>query len=257
MTVRDRSSFGEFLRSRRSRLAPEQVGLSPGRRRRTTGLRREEVAELAGIGVDWYIRLEQGHTGSPSKATVDALARALKLNRAEHAHLKALAGQSARQPFRRETASETLRYIVEAMDRPAYVTGQRWDVLAWNAAAVALFGDIAQWPEADRNIVIFFLTTQKARRLFAETWEMEARRVVAQFRAAYDLWAGDPAFEEVICRVRSECPELERWWDEHAIAEPGSGRKLLHLQDGSRTFAYSTFQANDDPALKLAIYCPL
>src|SRR3569832_119907 len=98
-----RAEFGNFLRSRREKLTPRAVGLPSGRRRRTAGLRREEVAELAGIGVDWYIRLEQGRTVSPSVTTIDALARALRLSKTEHAHLKALARDAARRPFARET----------------------------------------------------------------------------------------------------------------------------------------------------------
>src|SRR3569832_2914515 len=97
------SELGDFLRSRREKLTPKAVGLPEGRRRRTPGLRREEVAELAGIGVDWYIRLEQGRTVNPSVTTVDALARALRLNKTEHAHLRALARDAARRPFARET----------------------------------------------------------------------------------------------------------------------------------------------------------
>src|SRR5215469_8609734 len=98
-----RSELGDFLRSRRERLSPKTMGLPSGRRRRTAGLRREEVAELAGIGVDWYIRLEQGRTVNPSATTVDALARALRLNKTEHAHLKALARDADHRPFVRET----------------------------------------------------------------------------------------------------------------------------------------------------------
>src|SRR5882757_2647663 len=103
-----RSEFGDFLRSRREKLSPKAVGLPGGRRRRTAGLRREEVAELAGIGVDWYIRLEQGRTVSPSVTTIDALARALRLGKAEHAHLRALTRHGDRRPFVRETVPPTV-----------------------------------------------------------------------------------------------------------------------------------------------------
>src|SRR5262250_2623946 len=116
-----RNELGDFLRSRRDRLTPKAVGLAPGRRRRTPGLRREEVAELAGIGVDWYVRLEQGRSVTPSVGTVDALARALRLGKAEHAHLRALARGAGRRPFVRETVPEVIRRLVESLDRPAYV----------------------------------------------------------------------------------------------------------------------------------------
>src|SRR5215468_6909782 len=127
-----RNELGDFLRSRRERLSPMAVGLPIGRRRRTPGLRREEVAELAGIGVDWYVRLEQGRPVSPSVTTVDALARALRLSKAEHAHLRALARTSDRRAFVRESVPDPLKRLVESLNQPAYLTGRRWDVLAWN-----------------------------------------------------------------------------------------------------------------------------
>jgi transcriptional regulator with XRE-family HTH domain len=131
------SELADFLRSRRERLSPRMVGLSPGRRRRTPGLRREEVAELAGIGVDWYIRLEQGRSVSPSVTTVDALARALRLSKAEHGHLRALTRHADRRAFVRESVPGPLQRMVERLAPPAYITGRRWDVLAWNEAAPA------------------------------------------------------------------------------------------------------------------------
>src|SRR5260370_4919043 len=120
-----RSEFGDFLRSRREKLTPKAVGLPVGRRRRTPGLRREEVAELAGIGVDWYIRLEQGRTVSPSAATIDALARALRLGKAQHKHLLALTPNTDRPAFVPQTVPPAVPRIVAWVDPPAYVTGRR------------------------------------------------------------------------------------------------------------------------------------
>lgn len=255
MSDADRQSFGEFLRSRRGKLSPEDVGLPAGRRRRTAGLRREEVAERAGIGVDWYIRLEQGRMVRPSASTINALAEALNLSSVERAHLTALAHSAGRRRFEPEEASPTLRHVVQAIDQPAYVTGCRWDVLVWNTAAAKLFGDFGRWPKEERNILLFMLTTGRGRALFGDSWSREARRIVAQFRSAYDLWAGDPAFEELLAKLHSGCSEFTSWWDTHDIAEPSSGHKHLHTPDGDlRAFDYATFQANDDPGLKLAIY---
>ena len=163
-----RSELGDFLRSRREKLSPRAVGLSSGRRRRTPGLRREEVAELAGIGVDWYIRLEQGRAVTPSVTTVDALAGALRLGKVEHAHLRALARNHDRGAFTRETVPDAIRRLVESLDQPAYVTGRRWDVLAWNAAAAEVFTDFGRLAEEDRNILAYVLTDPGARRLFGQ-----------------------------------------------------------------------------------------
>jgi transcriptional regulator with XRE-family HTH domain len=159
------SELGDFLRSRREKLVPNTVGLPGGRRRRTPGLRREEVAERAGIGVDWYIRLEQGRSVSPSVATIDALARALRLDKAEHAHLRALARDAGRRAFVPETVPETIRRVVNSLNQPAYVTGRRWDILAWNAAADEIFA-FSRLPDADRNVLLCVLTNPGVRVLF-------------------------------------------------------------------------------------------
>lgn len=249
--------FGDFLRSRRERLDPAAVGLGALRRRRTPGLRREEVAERAGIGVDWYVRLEQGRAVNPSGPTIDALARALCLNAAEHAHLRALAGTKPRGAFAREQVPEAIRRVVESLTVPAYVTGRRWDLLVWNRAADALF-DFERITDTEPNILLYVFARPQARRLFGPGWEAEAQRMVAMFRATYDLWAGDPAFASLVAQLRSASPDFTRWWDAHDIRAGGVGVKHLeHPTRGGQRFSYATFQANDDPALKLAIYTPL
>ena len=251
-----RSELGNFLRSRRERLSPQAVGLRGGRRRRTAGLRREEVAELAGIGVDWYVRLEQGRNVSPSVTTIDALARALRLGKAEHAHLRALARNAGRRPFARETVPEVVRRLVQSLDQPAYVTGRRWDILAWNAAADAIFA-FSRLNEADRNILVCLLTNPGVRRLFGAAWAEQARRAVAEFRATHDLWAGDPAFRALLERLRQGCPEFATWWEHHDVRGVAAGRKTLqHPAKGALRFEYASFQSNDDPSLKLVIYAP-
>jgi transcriptional regulator with XRE-family HTH domain len=250
----DRHELGDFLRSRRSKLTPKSVGLPEGVRRRTAGLRREEVAQLAGIGVDWYVRLEQGRSVTPSTSTVDALARVLRLSKVEHAHLRQLTQVRDRPPFRRESVPPAVQRVVEALDQPAYITGRRWDVLAWNAAADDILG-FSRVPEEERNTLISMLTKRRMRRLFGVGWEDEARRMVAQFRAAYDLWSGDPAFVQLYERLKRESPELAGWWRAHDVGAARSGEKrIYHPKKGAMRFEYASFQANDDPALKLVIF---
>ncbi len=249
-----RSELGDFLRSRREKLTARAVGITDARRRRTPGLRREEVAELAGIGVDWYVRLEQGRTVSPSVATLDALARALRFTKAEHAHLRALARSPGRLPFVRETVTPEIARMVAGLSQPAYVTGRRQDLLAWNGAAAALFPDFERLRDEDRNILVYALTQPGARRLFGDGWADEARRMVAQFRATYDLWAGDPAFVALLERLRRECPEMAGWWTSHEVRAPRAGQKVLHHGRRVLRFEYTTFQSTDAPELKLAIY---
>ncbi|HZD25283.1 MAG TPA: helix-turn-helix transcriptional regulator [Alphaproteobacteria bacterium] len=251
------SELGDFLRSRRIRLRPEDVGLPHGRRRRTPGLRREEVAELAGISVDWYVRLEQGRSTGPSLTTVDALARALRLDDVEHAHLQALTRAAGAHAFGREEVPETIRRLVDSLGQPAYVIGRRWDILAWNAAAEEIFA-FGRLAEADRNTLVCMLTNAKTRELFGPGWADEARRMVATFRATHDLWARDPAFLDLLARLRRGCPEFEGWWKAHDIRASVGGRKVLyHPRRGVLSFEHTSFQAYDDPALKLIIYTPL
>ncbi|MET4067650.1 transcriptional regulator with XRE-family HTH domain [Bradyrhizobium sp. S3.2.6] len=252
-----RVEFGDFLRSRREKLSPKTVGLPAGTRRRTAGLRREEVAQLAGIGVDWYIRLEQGRTVSPSVTTVDALARALRLSKTEHAHLKDLARDGARGAFTREIVPPPILRLVESLPHPAYITGRRWDVLAWNAAAEEIFA-FGRLPKEDRNTLLLMMTNKRTRKSYGAGWADVAKRMVAMFRATHDVWAGDPAFAELLTRLREGSPEFVKWWGAHEVHGTLSGRKTMsHPTKGVLHFEHTSFQANDDPALKLVIYTPM
>ena len=157
MTENERNELGDFLRTCRERTSPKSVGLANGLRRRTPGLRREEVASLAKIGIDWYIRLEQGRFVTPSLSTIDSLARALRLSALEHAHLRALARNTERRAFERERVPATLARIVTDLKQPAYLVGRRWDVLFWNREAEKTFA-FGALPEEDRNILVYVLT---------------------------------------------------------------------------------------------------
>ncbi|MEZ5219394.1 MAG: helix-turn-helix transcriptional regulator [Ilumatobacteraceae bacterium] len=258
MTDGPRHQLGEFLRSRRQRLQPRHVGLPDGSRRRTSGLRREEVAELANISTDWYTRIEQGRPVTPSPETLDALARALRLNEAEHAHLRALAADAPHAATADRCAGTDVppdvRRVVHSMTQPAYVTGPRWDVLAWNQAADQLFG-FSRVPVADRNTLILMFTGESSRKLFGDRWAAEARRMVAQFHATCDLMAGDPTLRDFVRRLTSESADFAEWWEAHEIREIGPGTKWLNRSDGTTIgFGYTTFHPTEDPTLKLVVY---
>ncbi len=257
MADQKRRELGDFLRARRGCVTPESVGLPHRQQRRGTGLRREEVAELAGISVDWYSRLEQGRPVTPSVGTIDALARALRLTELEHKHLRALAGGGGHRPFQPETAPPALVLLLENLTQPAYVTGRRWDLVAWNAAAADIFG-FDQLAKDDRNMLVAMLTNPRSRDLFGPSWADEAQRMVAQFRATHDLWGRDPAFVALLRRLREGCPEFDAWWERQDVRHPASGRKnLRHPVKGVIAFDHASFQANDDPGLKLVIYTPV
>src|ERR1700728_4050651 len=151
MAASNSKQLGEFLRRRRERLSPRDCGLPAGGRRRTPGLRREEVAERSGISVDWYIRLEQGRDSLPSRATAEALSKALKLGPTDRPHLIRLASPATRRAFIKENAPPNLVALVEGLNTPAYLIGARFDLLCWNRKAVELFRDYSKIPEPSRN----------------------------------------------------------------------------------------------------------
>ena len=198
--------------------------------------------------------MEQGRSVTPSATTIDALARALRLSKAEHAHLRALTRASVRPPFVRETVPETIRHLVEGLNLPAYVVGRRWDVLAWNAAAERLFG-FGRLLEGDRNTLISVLAKPASRRMFGAGWADLAKRMIAQFRATHDLWADDPAFVDLLERLRKGCPEFAGWWKTHDIGAAAAGHKhMRHPKKGLVRFEHASFQVDDDPSLRLVIY---
>jgi len=245
--------LAEFLKSRRQRLAPE-ADIAAHRRRRVVGLRREEVAQRADISVEWYVKLEQGRVVLPSEATVLALSKALELSDVEERHLRRLVGREDRPAHIIERVPDGLVRVIERLADPAYLTGRRWDLLAWNNAASRLFG-FDTLPAAQQNILLFVITNPLSKKLFGRTWASEAKRVVSMFRADYDIWAGDPSFIELIEKCHAGCGQFGDWWSSHDIGAPVSGIKYLcHSADGDHRYAYSSFQANDDPALKLALY---
>ncbi len=247
-------ALGAFLRSRRERLSLGALGLAAPGRRRTPGLRRDEVAELAGISVEWLTKLEQGRAVAPPRSTVDALARALRLSEVDRAHLRRLADGRG-EPFARERVPSALSALLAGMAEPAYLTGRRWDLLAWNASAARLF-DFGALPPEGRNFLHFVLTDPAAKALFGGGWATEARRLTALFRATFDLFADDPAFVDLVAEVRTGCAPFDDWWSDHDVRPPVSGTKTLHGSGGPRRCRYASFQCNDDPALKLAVYTP-
>ncbi|MFB4317092.1 helix-turn-helix transcriptional regulator [Actinomadura sp. 21ATH] len=229
-----------FLRSRRDRIKPSDVGLPGGGRRRAPGLRRAEVALLAGISPDYYMRLEQARTIRPSPSVLDALARALGLNDDERGHLYRLAGD---EPSPRQPAPERVNPSVERLlevigPTPAWVTNGRLDVLAWNPMAAALFCDIAELPEGRRNMLRYALCDPRAR-TFNVHWEEVSRHGVAQLRTATGRDPGDPATRALVRELAESSPEFRDWWERQDVKGPGIGRKeYLHPVVGRLSLDY-------------------
>jgi len=257
---RRRAELADFLRNRRAGLSPQDVGLPGGGRRRTPGLRREELAQLAGVGTTWYTWLEQGRDVRASLGVLEALARALRLNQAERTHLVLLGRGEEPPPCKspRERVSPTLRRLIENLGpNPAYILGRRWDYLAWNAAATALLGDFARVPRASRNHAWLMFTDPARREMFTD-WERSSRLLVAKFRADSARHLGDPEFESLIAALRSTSPEFSRAWDRHEVSQSGEGRKdLRHPVVGMLSFTHAVFHPAEFSEQRLVLFTPL
>ena len=255
-----RAELADFLRNRRGELKPEDVGLPGGGRRRTPGLRREEVAQLAGVGTTWYTWLEQGRDVRASLSVLEALSEALQLTPAERSHLVLLGRgeEIAIVQAPKETLPPTLTRLVENLgDSPAYILGSRWDYLAWNRAAVLVLGDPAELPEGWRNVLWHTFTNSERRKLFSD-WNRGARNAVARFRADYTRHVGEPHFEELIEALKKASPEFRDWWERHEVAQSGVGRKLLrHPKLGKLAFEHAVFKLEEAPEQRLVLYTPL
>jgi len=252
-----RSELADLLRSRRHRLTPADVGLPPGTRRRTAGLRREEVAQLAGVSATYYTFLEQGRDVRPSRQVVTALAGALRLSSAERAHLFQLAGiiVAADDQAHAETVAPALSAMVGRLDPfPAYLKGRRWDVLAANRAARALFTDWSARPPGDRNQVWWMFTDREARKVYVH-WEKEASETLGRFRAAAARRPDDPDFTGLIERLHQASPEVRSWWPRHDVAPVGGGTKHLHHPAlGDVAFQHAVLQVADHPEQMLVYF---
>jgi len=249
------AELGALLRSRRAALGPAEVGLPAGRRRRTPGLRREEVAQLAAISPTYYALIERGRARNPSRQVVDALATALRLSAPERDHLHTLAAGDTRPaaaPGSAEILAPGVADLVARLDPyPAYVTGRRWDVLAANRAARALWTDWPAVPAPDRNMLIWTFTAPAARDVLVD-WESEAAALLGRFRSAAARHLGEPGFSELIDRLHAASPEARAWWDRHHVAPLGGGTKRLrHPQLGEIDLRHVVLQVADDPEQKL------
>ena len=251
-----RQALAAFLRTRRARLQPADVGLPARNRRRTPGLRREEVAELANIGTSWYTLLEQGQDIHPSQQVLESLAQALRLTPAEQQHLFLLARQEllAKGAAGEEQVTPALQRVVDALDpHPAFVIGRRWDVLAWNRAAGLLFQFHEPCPPHSRNVVWRFFR-REARTLDLH-WEKQARNLVAQFRADYARYPGDASFHIVIEDLQRLSPQFRQWWEQQDVRGlPDGPRAMQHPTLGMLEFDHVTFQTSITPDLRVKVY---
>jgi MmyB-like transcription regulator ligand binding domain/Helix-turn-helix domain len=255
-----RRELADFLRSRRERITPEQVGLPPGRRRRTPGLRREEVAQLSAVGVTWYTWLEQARDIQVSAQVLDAVAGALLLDPTERAHLFVLAGVPDPDPGKEcPFVTPSLLAVMEQLEPlPACVTNSRYDILAFNRTFRHLVGDLGDLPAGDRNLLWLMFTHPAWRAALVDRDEV-ARRCTAQLRAAMAEHVAEPVWELHVKRLQQASAEFRELWRQHEVVRLTDSPKrflnsrvgLLHLQHTDMWLGRSRSGS------RMAVYTPL
>ncbi|MET8827098.1 helix-turn-helix transcriptional regulator [Streptomyces sp. NPDC004610] len=255
-----RAELSEFLRTRRARLKPGDVGLPDfGRHRRVPGLRREELAQLAGVSVAYYTRLEQGNGRNVSAEVLDAIARALRLSDAEHAHLTHLAKpkQHKKKPAGRgaQQVRPALRQLLDVLDGvPAYIVGRRADILAWNGMAAAVFGDWGALPERERNWARLVFLRPDYQDLFVD-WEQKAIDVVCQLRMDAGCYPDDQRLSVLVGELSVKSEDFRRLWATHDVKEKTHGVKHLHHPlVGRLDLHFESFRPAADPEQALITY---
>ncbi|MFD9702045.1 helix-turn-helix transcriptional regulator [Lentzea sp. NPDC059081] len=253
MTVDQRQELGLFLRSRRERLTPADAGLPPTSRRRTPGLRREELAVLAGISATWYTYLEQGRDVQASDQVLGALAAALGLNRSEEDHLFRLAGRAREIAAEPEPLAAEIAAVPGLLhEHPAYVMTATYDVLSHNEAAAALFENLR---DPEPNLARWTFIAEEARHVVVD-WEQEARTLLARLRTVAGRHPGDERFTRLIDDLHEASPEVRAWWPQHEVqAQRLAGRKRLrHPVLGALDYAFTAFHPAEQPEQTLVIY---
>ncbi|GAA5039651.1 transcriptional regulator with XRE-family HTH domain [Thermocatellispora tengchongensis] len=247
------NQLGEFLRARRAGLLPQDVGMAAYGTRRVTGLRREEVAVLAGVNADYYTRLEQGRERHPSPQVLDALSRALRLDTDARAHLYRLAGTSPSDRFTHTTdrVSPALRQLMDGYPgAPAFVINLTLDILAVNTLAAALYSPFEQ---ADNLARMTFL--DPAGRQFYTQWSWTAQAVVANLRQAAGLDPGSPRLRELVRTLTEHSADFARLWNTHTVrGKTQDAKHLLHPDVGPLTLTYQAFDVRHSPGQQLVIY---
>ena len=249
-------SLASFLRERRELVQPET---NAGRRRRTPGLRREEVAARAHVSVVWYTWLEQGRGGSPSSEALERLARALELDAAGREMLFLLAD---RQPPlvplpARPAVPESLQHVLDAMPMsPAIVKTPTWDIVAWNAAAVAVLGDYGARPENERNLLRMLFADSKPR-IGLPDWEDIVRWAVAVFRIDVARCGAGSEAAALAAELQASNEVFRRVWADSGVRHPGSGlKRLIHPAVGELTLQYTSFDVNEAEGLGMLVFTP-
>ena len=259
-----RRAIADFLKARRMRRQPEELGLPRGRRRRTPGLRREEVAAAAGVSAEWYTWLEQAREVRPSAQVLTRIGAALRLEPNENRHLLTLGGYAvpasgSDSPWSVSVSLRLQRLIDQIEYGPAWVFGERWDIVAWNRAASVIHGDLTTLQGIERNGLYQIFLGERMRSILVD-WEAHARRCVAKLRTTYASRVDDPWFNELVTLLRTRSEEFERWWTENDVAGATQEgvKHYEHPEAGRLVFDYSVLEVLDErmSSLRLVAYVP-
>jgi transcriptional regulator with XRE-family HTH domain len=253
-----RKELAAFLRSRRERLSPDQLGLPQFGRRRTPGLRREEVAQHAGVGVTWYTWLEQARDINVSEQVLDAIARTLLLDPHERGHLFTLAGSPVAQigPDCMPVPDPVRQVMAKLDPYPACVTNGRYDLLAYNRAYTVLLGDLDALPFDQRNTLWLSFTSPTLKALLPDR-DQAVRRMVGQYRAAMADHVGEPAWKCMVKRLQDASPEFAELWQRHDIAAPENlTKRFRHPELGLLHFSYTNLWLSQRIGVRLVTYTP-
>jgi transcriptional regulator with XRE-family HTH domain len=253
-----RNELAAFLRNRRERIAPEQVGVVPIGRRRTPGLRREEVAQLAGVGVTWYTWLEQGRDIKVSDQVLEAIARTLMLDRDEHAHLFNLAGSVDQQVISGCAAvSRSLRAMITQLEPyPASVVNAKYDLIAYNRTYGRLIDDLDALPQQDRNCMWLCFTDPAWRKALLD-WEDGAARMVANMRWLMADHVAEPSWKSLVKRLRAASPEFAELWERHEVASiENKTKRVLNPLVGELRMEVMNTWLSPRPGTRLHVYSP-
>jgi transcriptional regulator with XRE-family HTH domain len=254
------ATLGQFLTSRRRQLVRAQIGLPQIAGRTTRGLRREEVAYLAGVSVTWYTWLEQGRDVTPSRQVVDSLARTLRLSHAEHLYLSALAGHSAPQPADDGSAGTVPAHVQRLLDAladyPALVIAQDWAILAWNDIYAAVYPNVARVAVADRNFLWLLFTDPYLHTLMPD-WELTGVYNVASFRAEAGTRLGEPPFADLVSRLLQTSEAFRAAWETYDIDTLATRERLFrHPEVGDLHLEQHSLVPSDNPHLRLVTFIP-
>lgn len=260
---RDMDELARFLRTRRARVDPTDAGFPVGPRRRSKGLRREEVAVLAGLSPTWYTYLEQGRDIRPSPQVLNSLARVLRLTEDERRYLHILAYGHVEDPRPLDTeipphvALEEVIALTDYSSYPLYAGNQYGDLIAWNHAATEWYDDWGRLPLPERNIMRWLLIAPKARESLVD-WEADTREVVARWRTEVAKNPNDGRLKSLIAELYKLSPEFARWWEEHDVREHRSQtRRLRHPRIGMEVMRIVVMRPIDFPSCAVAFHIPL